>query len=214
MSTAARSETPSSVPLLRNAPVQARSNARLTSLLDAAAAVIAESGYERLTTAMIAERAGSSIGTVYRYFPERIAVLHALAARAMERFESDGVPAIEAGARRSWTAAVDALVEFWIDQSRVEPGFRSLRFGDVLDLRPRETEVAANAVIASRVADILRSESALESSDIEPALEVAIEICDALVARAFAFDGEGDDVFVAAARSAPRDYLLSRFPAA
>ena len=59
----------------RNEPVQARSTARLTALLDAAAAVIDEIGYERLTTAMVAERAGASIGTVYRYFPDRIAVL-------------------------------------------------------------------------------------------------------------------------------------------
>src|SRR5580698_1466695 len=69
---------------LRNEPVQARSTARLSALLDAAAAAIAELGYERLTTAMVAERAGASIGTVYRYFPDRIAVLQALAARNLE----------------------------------------------------------------------------------------------------------------------------------
>jgi AcrR family transcriptional regulator len=70
---------------LRNEPVQARSTARLTALLDAAAAAVQELGYERLTTAMVAERAGASIGTVYRYFPDRIAVLQALASRNLER---------------------------------------------------------------------------------------------------------------------------------
>ncbi len=70
---------------LRNEPVQARSAARLTALLDATAAIIDEIGFERLTTAMVAERAGASIGTVYRYFPDRIAVLQALAARNLER---------------------------------------------------------------------------------------------------------------------------------
>ena len=67
---------PGATALLRNEPVQARSTARLTSLLDAAAEVVDEIGFERLTTAMVAERAGASIGTVYRYFPDRIAVLH------------------------------------------------------------------------------------------------------------------------------------------
>ena len=69
---------------LRNEPVQARSTARLSALLDAAAQIVDEIGYERLTTAMVAERAGASIGTVYRYFPDRIAVLQALAARNLE----------------------------------------------------------------------------------------------------------------------------------
>ena len=66
---------------IRNEPVQARSTARLATLLDSAAAVISEIGYERLTTAMVAERAGASIGTVYRYFPDRIAVLQSLGAQ-------------------------------------------------------------------------------------------------------------------------------------
>ena len=73
------------LPPLRNEPVQARSAARLTALLDAAAATVDEIGFERLTTAMVAERAGASIGTVYRYFPDRIAVLQSLAARNLER---------------------------------------------------------------------------------------------------------------------------------
>jgi len=68
--------------VIRNEPVQARSAARLTALLDAAAHVVHEIGYERLTTAMVADRAGASIGTVYRYFPDRIAVLQSLAARS------------------------------------------------------------------------------------------------------------------------------------
>ena len=48
---------------LRNEPVQARSAARLETLLDAAAAVVDEIGGERLTTANVAEHAGVSIGT-------------------------------------------------------------------------------------------------------------------------------------------------------
>ena len=94
------SVTTGPIALLRNEPVQARSAARLTSLLDAAASVVDELGYERLTTAMVAERAGSSIGTVYRYFPDRIAVLQALSARSLANFESTGVDRINGLSRR------------------------------------------------------------------------------------------------------------------
>ncbi|MBT5616278.1 MAG: helix-turn-helix transcriptional regulator, partial [Microbacteriaceae bacterium] len=63
---------------IRVEPVQARSTARVNALLDAACETMHQLGYEQLTTAMVAERAGASIGTVYRYFPDRIAVLQAV----------------------------------------------------------------------------------------------------------------------------------------
>src|SRR6188768_2997276 len=93
---------------LRNEPVQARSTARLAGLLDAAAAVIDELGYERLTTAMVAERAGASIGTVYRYFPDRIAVLQALAARNLERTLERTVVEINDPKNENWIDALSA----------------------------------------------------------------------------------------------------------
>src|SRR5580698_9128788 len=91
---------------LRNEPVQARSTARLTALLDAAAAAIDELGYERLTTAMVAERAGASIGTVYRYFPDRIAVLQALASRNLERILASLRSAIADRGNKTWRESV------------------------------------------------------------------------------------------------------------
>ena len=107
--TAVLTRTDSATPI-RNEPVQARSTARLAALLDAAAHVVDEIGYERLTTAMVAERAGASIGTVYRYFPDRIAVLQSLAARNAERIgeprsPSSATAATAPGDRPSWRAS-------------------------------------------------------------------------------------------------------------
>lgn len=60
---------------LRNEPVQARSVKTLERLTQAARELVSEVGVDRLTTGDIAVRAGTSIGTVYRYFPDRVAVL-------------------------------------------------------------------------------------------------------------------------------------------
>lgn len=60
---------------LRNPPQQARARARLQQIADGTRAAIAELGYERFTTADVALRAGCSIGTVYRYVPDRVALL-------------------------------------------------------------------------------------------------------------------------------------------
>ncbi|HEB91128.1 MAG TPA: TetR/AcrR family transcriptional regulator [Deltaproteobacteria bacterium] len=67
---------------LRKKPRQARAEERIGQLLDAAERVVERIGYEALTTNHVAEEAGVSIGTVYRWFPDK----HALATRLSERY--------------------------------------------------------------------------------------------------------------------------------
>jgi AcrR family transcriptional regulator len=63
---------------LRRDPVQERSTATLAKITAAATVVLARVGRDRLTTTAVAEEAGVSIGTVYRYFVDRVAVLDAI----------------------------------------------------------------------------------------------------------------------------------------
>ncbi|MER3393435.1 MAG: TetR/AcrR family transcriptional regulator [Microcella pacifica] len=192
---------PSASALIRNEPVQARSTARLATLLDSAAAVSAEIGYERLTTAMVAERAGASIGTVYRYFPDRIAVLQSLASRNLERLM---VRVSEKLSRAEHASAQDALlavVDVMVDLFRTEPGFRSLRAGDVLDLLPPTTEEPASVVVTTAVGDALAERFGVaDTAEFRLAVGSAVEVGDALVARAFARSSSGDDALLAEAR--------------
>jgi AcrR family transcriptional regulator len=186
---------------LRNEPVQARSTARLATLLDAAAGVVNDIGYELLTTAMVAERANASIGTVYRYFPDRIALLQALGSRNLERVIGRVMDEIFDEMHEDITATVMAAFDVFVDACRTEPGFRSLRLGDVIDLRPPAKERTYNSIVADRMLDGLISRFGIEDS---PALrfqfEIAIEVSDALAARAFSRDGKGDEAFLGARR--------------
>lgn len=54
-------------------------------ILQAAAQVLEARGEDALTTKTVAERAGVSIGTLYQYFPNRDAILVALADREAQR---------------------------------------------------------------------------------------------------------------------------------
>ena len=189
-----------SVGALRNEPVQARSNARLTALLDAAAAAVDEIGYERLTTAMVAERAGASIGTVYRYFPDRIALLQALAARNMHRVLTRVSDEISDERHETWSDAASAAFEVFIDAYRSEPSFRGLRYGDVLDLRPADHEYTFNSLVANRLLDNIQSRFGFpDSPEVRFAFETMVEVSDALSTRAFARDPQGDPAFLKAA---------------
>jgi len=62
----------------RRAPKQARARATVDVLLEAAARLMKEEGYAALTTTRIAKRAGTSVGSVYQYFPDSEAIAMAL----------------------------------------------------------------------------------------------------------------------------------------
>ena len=199
---------------LRNEPVQARSTARLAGLLDAAAAVIDELGYERLTTAMVAERAGASIGTVYRYFPDRIAVLQALAARNLERSLEKTMAEINNPDNTTWIDALSAAFGVFVEAFRHEPGFRSLRVGDVIDLRPAPNERTFNSVVADSMRAGLVSRFDLVDDEKTAFLfECAIEISDAMASRAFLYNSEGEESFLEAGRDAVYSMLEPHFGA-
>jgi len=199
---------------LRNEPVQARSAARLTGLLDAAAAVIDELGYERLTTAMVAERAGASIGTVYRYFPDRIAVLQALGARNLDRVLSSVSDEILNESYTSWTDALTAAFEVLKDAFQNEAGFRSLRVGDVIDLRPAPNPRPYNSVVAETMHEgLVKRFGVTDSAEARFAFEAAIEISDALAARAFSTEPV-DEQFLVVARDSTYALLAPHFGAA
>lgn len=204
--------------LLRNAPVQARSSARLTGLLDAAAAIIDEIGFERLTTAMVAERAGASIGTVYRYFPDRIAVVEALAARCLQRL-GERIDAGLADERiTGWCDAVDIAIDAEVAMYRSEPGFRTVRFGDLETTERLAAEAGADAdhaassgarrVTARRFTTLLIERFGLAPTDeLDLAIEVTTEIGSALIARSFAHDREGDPRFIEECRAVVKSCL-------
>lgn len=197
---------------LRNEPVQARSTARLAGLLDAAAAVIDELGYERLTTAMVAERAGASIGTVYRYFPDRIAVLQALAARNLDRTLERTVVEIKDQKNENWVDALSAAFGVFVEAFRNEAGFRSLRVGDVIDLRPAPNERTFNSVVADTLRTALVERFDLPDDEKTAFLfECAIEISDAMAARAFLYNPEGEQAFLEASRDAVYSLLAPQF---
>lgn len=59
----------------RKQPRQARSVATVSAVLEGVAQVLETEGYERMTTTRVAERAGTSVGTLYQYFPSKEALL-------------------------------------------------------------------------------------------------------------------------------------------
>ena len=187
--------------LLRASPVQARSNKRLTALLDAAATIVQRHGYEELTTAAVAKEAGASIGTVYRYFEDRVAVLKALSTRNYERTIVKALAALTASRPGSPSEALHVVFEAYLDLFRTEVGYRSLRTGDVLDIRPDQTTPGTRRAVDELLTDFESHYSFKRTDAIAHTLEVGIVTIDALLARAFRNSATGDESFITTARS-------------
>lgn len=199
--------------LIRTEPIQERSAARVDALLDAAAEVVDEIGFDRLTTAMVAERADASIGTVYRYFPDRIALLQGLRERAIARFRVAVVKRIEEINPANWLDAVDCSIDAFAMMYRSEPGFRIIRFAD--DERGNgdaNQYIGESEQFAQALAQVLSTEFGLPAGDeLEFRLAIAIEIGDALVGRAFVGSAEGDVRYLDEARAVVGSYLANYY---
>jgi AcrR family transcriptional regulator len=69
-------------------PVQARAKQTVDLILDNAAALLDEVGIDAFNTNLLAERAGVAVRSVYRYYPNKLAVIVALAERQASEWQT------------------------------------------------------------------------------------------------------------------------------
>ena len=94
---------------MRKEPRQARSRATIDAILDAAAHILGDRGWTGLTTNTVAEIAGVSIGSLYQYFPNKLALIEAVRRRHFD--EVLAVLRAAADARMTRRKRVEALVD-------------------------------------------------------------------------------------------------------
>jgi AcrR family transcriptional regulator len=192
---------------LRRVPVQGRSVARVNRMLDACAQLVDEVGYDGLTTTLLAERAGVAIGSVYQFFPDKRAIVQALTLRNLEAYLQRLSNRLSQEQSTHWWGAVDAAIDEYIAMYRTTPGFRTLHFGDVVDVHLLDDERDNNAVIAARIAALLNERYELRGERTEFALGIAVEAADALIKMAFRRSPNGDVAVLDEARALIKDYL-------
>ncbi|HEU5129109.1 MAG TPA: TetR/AcrR family transcriptional regulator [Glycomyces sp.] len=128
-------------------------------LLEAAAQLFHEHGYTATTTNKVAERAGISVGSVYQYFPNKDALLAALAERHLNEAAAVALAALgrAAAAEASLRTVLHELIASLVELHAARPGLHSLlvRYSlahpDVADtVRALEGEVAAALAVELR----------------------------------------------------------------
>ncbi|MEV5432197.1 TetR/AcrR family transcriptional regulator [Streptomyces sp. NPDC052701] len=191
---------------LRRAPVQRRSAERLTRILDACADLLDEVGYDALSTRAVAQRADVPIGSVYRFFGNKRQMADALAQRNLERYSERVAGRLHAVGDAGWRAALDAVLDEYLDMKRTAPGFCLVDFGNQIPVGARRAE--PNHRVADHLTGLLAGYLGREPDEgLHRAVLVAVETADTLVHLAFRVAPEGDEKVIAETRELLRAYL-------
>ena len=140
----------------RRVPKQKRAHERIERILDAAADVFARVGVEAATIEQIAEEAGTSVGSIYQFFPNKIALFEELARRYHEKVKVffDGLiggALLDLSVKDILDASVDAV---WVFHEQ-ETAFRAV-WGDLGFTRNVLVEgEALNKEFARRIEGVL-----------------------------------------------------------
>lgn len=142
---------------------QARGERRIDQILDAAAAVFAERGYEPATTNAIAAAAGISPGSLYQFFRNKEAIAQALAGRFAQRLAAAHEEAFDPAeaATLPLPALLDRVIDPIVAVNVAHPGLKSLLATELPErlsapIRPLQQAVTGRieAIIAARAPDL------------------------------------------------------------
>jgi AcrR family transcriptional regulator len=177
-------------------------------MLDACAELVDEVGYEGLTTTLLAERANVAIGSVYQFFPDKRAIVQALTLRNLDAFIQRLAVRFAEVSFDHWWDGVDAGIDEYILMHRTVAGFRTLHFGDVVDVHLLDEDRDNNSVIADHIAQLLVDQFSLaDTPRLRFVMAVAIEAIDALIKLAFRRASDGDEAVITEAKNLIREYL-------
>ena len=192
---------------MRRTPVQARSAQRVRVLLDTTAALVDEGGLYAVTTKRVADRSGMSIGSVYRFFPDRLALLRALADRNRDHYMRRVDVLLEASPPPLWPDVLDAAVDELAAMHRHEPGFRALRFGDLIDGSLTDHRGADGPFAAGVREAIMQHGGVSDAPALVSQVRTAVAMCDGIIAAAFAADPSGDAVMIGHCKALLRGHV-------
>jgi len=143
----------------RRRPRQDRSRDRVERILDATSTLLGGTPVDKITTAAIAEEAGVPIGSVYQYFPNKLAVLAELVRRVMEEVDLKTASLItEDFGVLPWDEAIDRAIDATIQGYAAQPGYLQL----LLSIRPTPEFRAITDESNERVAAMLAIHPALQ----------------------------------------------------
>ena len=172
----------------RRSPVQARSADTVRKVEEAASRLLARGvSADAMTTAQISAEAQVSVGALYRFFPDKQAIVDSLAVRRLQDFQSrlaqDIVPAL---AKRDGPALVGFVIDAFVAFLDDNPDFATIAFkGRSISRGTRELQSNANAGVPELVKTyMIQGLGVAPAPELDLRLRLASEVGDRLIGLA------------------------------
>jgi len=166
---------------VRRRPEQARSQARVRAILEAAAKLIGERGADAVSMTDIAKQADMSKAAVYRYFPNRQSVVRELAITDFHENRNNIIAAWSNSSKDPRSILREGLLEY-CELHRSEPYRLQLRAAIHADAELSGLDLADSRANAAAIADILlQNDPAMERMNLETRILLVIELLDGVI---------------------------------
>ncbi len=174
----------------------------MTRILDAAAAIADEQGVDAATTRTIADRAGVSYPSLYRFFGDREAILDELLERHCAEIDARCVAAERTWDIRSVADILNNEIDLHVAYYRQHPGAARLWMGGRTSPTVTKHVHARMQTLALRIHTIL-VDAGLFPADTDPrAMLVAVEIADRVLELAYRDNSDFDEAILGIGRQA------------
>jgi AcrR family transcriptional regulator len=193
---------------MRRQPRQQRSRARVRHILEAADEILSADGFEALTVRRIAQAAGVPVGSIYQFFPDKAAVVDALAGTYIGEFDAAIEQLVAESAAARWPDPVGTLIDAFAGLYRANPGYVALWSGRHVSPELARADEANNAAIADGVRRILVRQAGLpDGAALARVSRIAVVVADALLQFAFRAGASGDAAVLEELKELLRLYL-------
>ncbi|WP_078843106.1 TetR/AcrR family transcriptional regulator [Streptomyces albus] len=188
---------------------QARGERRIEQLLEAAARVFCDHGYDGASTNAIAREAGVSPGTLYQFFPNKEAIAVELGGRLLHRMrEAHGQVFTSENAMLPLSEALDRIIDPLIGFIRRNPASLALMHAPGLPQDIADEHEALDGVFRARTAELIALRApGLPAGQCERAATLAFVFFTSGMELAMSHEGEEREAYFAELKAALHRYL-------
>lgn len=200
---------------MRRKPRQARSQERVKRILDVAENLFASQGYIATTTNVIAAQAQVPIGSLYQFFPDKAAILQALALRYAEKLQQQLATIDETEqATLSLAEYVNQLIDTTDHFFTENPSYHAIFMEVQGTMRELEAidEAADAKLIQGLASSLARRNASLKPSDYEAIAFVLVKAIGTLLWLSLSQEQTFRQRLVEETKRFTLKYLQSYFP--
>ncbi len=185
---------PEHFPLGRRLPVQMRSLKTCLRILDAASSLLTQMPLEEITTTRIADEAGTSIGALYRFFPDKQTIIDGIAVRHVGKFRQSVEATVIQPLLREMenlesfdpAAILNHMIDAYVAYLDAHPDFRAISFGRHISAATKEREASPTVGLPRLLKDFMLERLGIPNTpELDRRLRVVSEAGERLIAYAY-----------------------------